>query len=237
MTPASRYALYYAPAAESALWRFGCEILGCDAATGADVPQWIPPGFTPDEWQVATEDPRGYGFHATLKAPFRLAPGRQEAELVAFLAAFGQSHAAGAPVPCEVGVAGASPAGGFVAVIPATGASVTPFAVLERAIVEEFDRFRAPLAQSDIARRMPARLSERQREQLDRWGYPYCLADFSFHMSLTGRLADPEPVAAALRRRAEAMGAGGPIALDRLALFRQQPGERFRIIASSALTR
>ena len=235
MTSWNRYALYFAPAADSALWRFGCETLGYDGASGADVPQWCPPGFTPEDWLAATEDPRTYGFHATLKAPFRLAPEREEAELIAFLAAFGRSHAAGAPVVCEVGVAGASPAGGFIAVIPAAGASTTPFAALEQAIVREFDPFRAPLVQSDIARRMPARLTPSQREQLDRWGYPYCLADFSFHMSLTGRLADPQPVAAALRQRAEASGAAGPIAIDRLALFRQEPGKRFRIIADAAL--
>jgi hypothetical protein len=62
------------------------------------------------------------------------------------------------------------------------------------------------------------------------------LEDFTFHMSLTGRLADPEPVAAALRQRAQDCGATGPIAVDRLAVFRQEPGERFQIIAVAALS-
>jgi len=235
-SPVRRYAVYYAPAPQTALWRFGCEVLGFDAATGADGASWHPPGMTPQEWAAATADPRGYGFHATLKAPFRLAAGREEAELVDFLAAFGRRHRALPPVPCEIAVVDPSPAGGFVAFAQAPAASERPFAALERAIVEEFDVFRATLTPSEIARRNPARLSPRQRAHLDRWGYPHVLDDFTFHMSLTGRLADPEPVAAALRQRAQDCGAAGPIAVDRLAVFRQDPGERFRIIAVAALT-
>lgn len=36
MTASRRYAVYLAPPAESALWRFGSSVLGYDAETGAE---------------------------------------------------------------------------------------------------------------------------------------------------------------------------------------------------------
>src|SRR4051794_35350477 len=69
---AARYAIFYAPAPDDALWRFGCMVLGYDAASGRDVAPIVPPGFTPERWAQAVADPRRYGFHATLKAPFVL---------------------------------------------------------------------------------------------------------------------------------------------------------------------
>jgi 2'-5' RNA ligase len=63
---------------------------------------------------------------------------------------------------------------------------------LAAACVREFDRYRAPLTEEDRARRRPERLSERQREYLERWGYPYVLEEFGFHMTLTDRLEEPE---------------------------------------------
>ena len=71
-----RYAVYYAPAADSALWRFGSATLGYDALTGEDLPFAVPPGCDLALWPAFTEEPRRYGFHATLKAPFELADGR-----------------------------------------------------------------------------------------------------------------------------------------------------------------
>lgn len=53
-------------------------------------------------------------------------------------------------------------------------------------VVVSFDRFRAPLRDAEIAKRRPERLSEAQRQNLDRWGYPYVFDEFRFHMTLTG---------------------------------------------------
>jgi len=78
-----RYAIYYVSAPGSALDRFGAELLGYDARSGEDV------SFPDDvlhavpDWHALTQDPRKYGFHATLKAPFPLAQGKSEAELLA----------------------------------------------------------------------------------------------------------------------------------------------------------
>ena len=75
---------------------------------------------------------------------------------------------------------------GFIAVIPAE-----PSAELELLAAEAtkaFDPFRAPLSPEDRARRNPDKLTPRQRDYLDRWGYPYVMEEFRFHMTLTGRL-------------------------------------------------
>jgi hypothetical protein len=76
-----RYALYFVPPADSALYRFGAGFLGYDCYTGERLrhPQDI--ALTASEWEQFTHEPRKYGFHATLKAPFRLLPPFTEMEL------------------------------------------------------------------------------------------------------------------------------------------------------------
>ena len=169
------------PGAGSGLDRFGAALLGYDAFTGEDLP--FPEGVlqaAPD-WRGLTGDPRKYGFHATLKAPLSLAPGRTEAELVSACEAFAATPRA---IPVITPVVGSI--SGFIAVIPAE----PPAELIRLAAdcVSEFDAFRAPLTEADRARRNPSRLTPRQREHLDRWGYPYVMDDFRFHMTLTGRV-------------------------------------------------
>src|SRR6516164_4703887 len=52
--------------------------------------------------------------------------------------------------------------------------------------VMAFDRFRRPLTAHERGQRLGAGLSQRQIENLDRWGYPYVFEDFRFHLTLTG---------------------------------------------------
>jgi hypothetical protein len=232
-----RYAIYHAPEPSTPLWRFGSGVLGYDAATGAEVPALLPKGFSAEAWHAATEEPRRYGFHATIKAPFRLAADRSEAELVAALTIIAGRLDAVDLGACGVHVVPAEAGGGFVAVTPVTPPPA--LAALERAVVTEFEPFRAPLTQEETLRRRPERLSPRQRGHLERYGYPYVLEDFAFHMTLSGRLDAPEPVAADLGDWARAAGAlDGGVAVERLALFRQDgAAARFRIIAGAALRR
>lgn len=76
--------------------------------------------------------------------------------------------------------------GGFLALVPEGDAA--PLAALAARVVAELDPFRAPLTGSEIARRRPERLSPRQRELLDLWGYPFVMEEFRFHLTLTDRL-------------------------------------------------
>src|SRR3954469_1578634 len=88
MTAPSRYAIYFAAGSDSALSRFGAELLGYDVYTGDEMPFPADASRVAPDWRDVTADPRKYGFHGTLKAPMALAPGRTEAELVAACVAF-----------------------------------------------------------------------------------------------------------------------------------------------------
>ena len=225
MTNFPRYAIYYVAAPGGELDRFGSQLIGYDAHSGEDRP--FPAGIvqmTPD-WREVTTDPRKYGFHATLKAPLSLARGTTEAELVAACEAFANKPRS---IPLITPVVDSI--SGFIAVVPAR-----PSAELERLAadcVREFDPFRAPLTAEDRARRNPQALTPRQRDHLDRWGYPYVLEDFRFHMTLTGRLEAErrEPILAMLRDRFSRIGLNS-LAIDGIAVCRQEnPKSRFCII-------
>ena len=221
-----RYAIYYAAEPGTALDRFGTELLGYDAHLGVDVP--FPPWTElPPDWPEVTRDPRKYGFHATLKPPMALAQGRSEDELVGACAAFASAPRA---IPVIKPVVDAI--SGFIAAVPA--AASIDLERLAADCVREFEPFRAPLTEDDRARRNPARLSPRQRDYLDRWGYPFVFEEFRFHMTLTGRLdtARRAPLLEILRNRFQNSGVSD-LAIDRIALFRQTDRERrFRIIGT-----
>jgi putative phosphonate metabolism protein len=217
-----RYAIYFVAAPGSDLDRFGAQWLGYDAFSGEELP--FPDGVLPN-WRELTSDPRKYGFHATLKAPLTLAQGRSEAELVAACEAF-----AATPRPIPLIRPVVDSISGFIAVMPAERSSE-----LERLAADctsEFDSFRSALTAEDRARRNPSALTPRQREHLERWGYPYVMEDFRFHMTLTGRLDDErrQPILTMLRDRFSTIGVA-TLAIDRIALSRQdQANSRFRIV-------
>ncbi|WP_027552193.1 DUF1045 domain-containing protein [Bradyrhizobium sp. Cp5.3] len=231
MTAFPRYAIYYAADADSALSRFGAELLGYDAHSGNELPFPEDARRVAPDWRDVSADPRKYGFHGTLKAPMALAPGKTEAELAAACATFAAKVRA-IPVIRPV----VDSISGFIAVIPAE--PVDALQQLAADCARDFDAFRVALTADDRARRKPEKLSERQRDYLDRWGYPYVMEEFRFHMTLTGRLEAERrgPIQEMLRSRFAALNLD-TLAIDRLALFKQDDATaRFRIIGEWALT-
>lgn len=165
-----RYAVYLTPPEGSRLEQVASAWLGRSAFGGASRAPAAPAAADP-----AT--PARYGFHATLKAPFRLADGRGERDLVA---AF-HAHVATRPpiaVPLEV-----SRLSRFVAL---TAVDHGPVQAACDAAVEVFEPFRAPLTAAERDKRRPERLDAHERALLDRWGYPYVFDRFQFHMTLSG---------------------------------------------------
>lgn len=225
-----RYAVYYAPAADSALWRFGSTVLGYDALTGEDLPFAVPPGCDPALWPGFTEEPRRYGFHATLKAPFELADGRSEEQL----RAFARNHAAGLDAVTLAGLS-VTALGSFVALTPSE-----PSEALQRfafAAVQAFELFRAPLSEADKVRRLKSPLTPAQHAYLEAYGYPYVGDAFRFHMTLTGSLPDDQagPVKQALESAYATAVPTGQVTIGRFALFRQDDrAGRFRLLDSYA---
>lgn len=232
MTALPRYAIYFAAGANSALSCFGAGLLGYDAHTGNELPFPDEARRAAADWPDITADPRKYGFHATLKAPMALASGKTEAGLAAACAAFaGTARAIPVIRPIVDAISG------FIAVIPTE--PTRELTQLAADCVRDFDAFRAPLTANDRVRRNPARLSDRQRDYLERWGYPYVMEEFRFHMTLTGRL-DAErrgPIIEMLRRRFAALRLD-TMAIDRIALFKQDnAASRFRIVGEWQLTK
>jgi len=221
---AARYAIYWAPPADGALWRFGARWLGRDAETGAETPPGDGAAADPDWLRAATADPRHYGLHATLKPPFRLAAGRDRDALIAALAAFA---AGAAPV--------AGPAlvlrrlGRFLALVP--GGPAPAIQALAASVVAQLDAFRAPPPPEELAKRRAHGLTPDQEQYLQRWGYPYVMDAFRFHVTLTGSL-DPDALTRleALLAPRVADFAAAPLTLAELALFEQDAPERpFRL--------
>lgn len=231
MSKFPRYAIYYAPPEASLLDHFGNSLLGYDARRGENTA--FANGITDAiaDWRELTGDARKYGFHATLKAPFGLADGRSEADLVRACTDF-----AGVPrtIPLIRPVVDAI--SGFIAVVPGEHSDVLQGLAAD--CVRAFDAFRAPITPEDRARRKPEALTPRQVEYLDVWGYPYVMEEFRFHMTLTCRLeaARRGPILAILQARFAEMKLA-QLAIDQVALFRQSdPTARFRIIGSWPLT-
>lgn len=225
-----RYAVYFTAEPGSPLARFGASIIGYDADTGRDVPQLALSTVPPAELISATQAPRRYGFHATLVAPFYL-KGFGEQALCIGVEEFSRQEAPALLGPVEVGTIG-----DFIALIPReASAAVNELAAHS---VEFFDRYRAPLSADDLARRSTGELSARQRQNLDRWGYPYVFDDFRFHMTLTGRLAPGDRP-----RFHEALSdafrpiAGESHSIETVSLMRQRdPDSRFEVIARGKLS-
>jgi putative phosphonate metabolism protein len=225
-----RYAIYFVPALETPLYQIGAALLGFDVYSGKRLPFPNDLALGHDDWHALTSEPRIYGFHATLKAPFRLAPGKSVEELAVQLSTF-----AGAARASVVITPAVRTIGSFAAVVPDV-----PSPALDRLAadcVRAFDAFRAPLSDDERRRRLKAPLSARHRENLERWGYPYVFEDFRFHMTLTGGMA-PDRQDAVLACLHEKLGTvtGMEMQVDRIALLRQpDPGTPFHLVASAPL--
>lgn len=180
-----RYAIYYTPAERDPLTVLATSWLGRSAFTGESIAPRAIGRLSAAEVAYHTAAARRYGFHGTILAPFTLADGETEQDLCAALDAFCETHDAFC-VPRVV----IARLDGFFALVPeAPSAALNGLA---RDVVVAFDRFRAPLSESERERRSATHLSPSQLRNLMQWGYPYVFEDFRFHMTLTGRVDEAE---------------------------------------------
>lgn len=186
-----RVAVYYAPALDDPLWSLGAEWLGRDPESNAAVVQPDIAGLP-----ELTADARMYGFHATLKPPMALRPGISWDALVTEA----EDLAAGI-APFDLPRLEIADLHGFLAVIDASPSAA--LRALADACVTRLDRFRAIPGEAELARRRNSTLSPAQEANLVRWGYPYVLDTWFFHMTLTRRLTAEEHLL--IRLEAEAM--------------------------------
>lgn len=226
----ARYAIYFTLPPDTALGRLGASILGYDCASGAEVTHMPIPGIAPDALAALSAEPRRYGFHATLAAPFRLGQA-SEGELRDAAAVFATTRG---PVP--LGLLQVTRLGSFIALCPAR--KQPGIAALESACVQTFHRFRAPLTPAERERRLKARLTPHQIALMDQWGYPYVLDQFRLHMTLTGPLPAGQ-IDAVLQCMTQAYAplADVPVTIDAISVVRQDGSDaRFRVIERFALS-
>ena len=257
--PSHRYAIYYAPPTDSPWWEAGSHWLGRCAATGKALNQPRVPGFSIEAFAALTAAPRRYGWHATLKAPFVLAPGVFVNQLCAAL-----EDLAGALAPFDMPALRVRRLDDFLALVPTpialhapeAGSAVRsaacpppaaqapplpaqnalPIHLLEgiaRVCVQEFASLSAPLSGAELERRRRAPLTPAQDALLARWGYPYVMEEFRFHCSLTGSLKGLESTQIqVLQNAAEGVFHSLPVSrFDSLALFEEPAqGADFRLV-------
>lgn len=225
----ARYAVYFLPRQETALWRVASAVLGYDAYSARDL---VPPAdLAQAEPRLVelTAEPRRYGFHATLWSPTPLAPGADQDALLAAVRAFAAARRPFVIPPLEV-----AQIEDFLALVPAE--PCPDLDALAADCVRALAPLRAPLGEADLRRRRAAGLTRRQADYLETWGYPFVLDEFRFHMTLTGRLAgaDRERVRAALAAAFAAIAA--PLPIDAVTVLHQPTrADRFRVVERIAL--
>ena len=217
-----RWAVYYAPPATHPLWRAACRWLGRDPESGET---FAPPDdLGHDEWRALVDRPAGYGFHATLKPPFRLAAGKTSDDLRSRI-----TDMATGRTPFFIDGLRVARLDGFLALRPTD--SEPRLDALAADCVRLLDGLRRSPAGAELAGRR-AGLTHRQRSLLERWGYPYVFEEFRFHMTLTA------PVDSIGERRArpvinELLGDAldKRLPVDGVALYHQPaPGTAFHLV-------
>jgi putative phosphonate metabolism protein len=214
-----RFAIYFLPDEHTPLWRFGSSVIGYDAVAGDAVAH---PALDGVDLAAITREPRTYGFHATLKAPFRLAANTDDKALLAAAKSFAKRER-----PISIGSLNVRALGSFIALVPDHTPRLDRFAAR---CVEDFERYRAPINAQERAKRLRAPLTPRQIYLMDAYGYPYVLDEFRFHLTLTSTL-DTQlvgPALSALSALYETVAE--PVRIASICVCVQAPGQNFRLL-------
>ncbi|MBY4629922.1 DUF1045 domain-containing protein [Rhizobium croatiense] len=176
-----RYAICFTPPASDPLSLVAANWLGRNVFSGDMLEPPAVRGLGIHEIAFHTALPRRYGFHGVLKAPFHLSGDMSESQLLRDLMRF-----AGTFAPFQISRLEIARLGSFYSLMPSAPCEQIQY--LASAIVQEFDRYRAPLSEADIERSDPDGLSAAQFANLHRWGNPYVMDEFRFHMPVTGSI-------------------------------------------------
>ncbi|MDP3228850.1 MAG: DUF1045 domain-containing protein [Acidovorax sp.] len=181
---AHRYAVYYAPSPGTLGWLAGSHWLGRCAALLQPMQQLAIDGVLPQDLHRLTAAPRRYGWHATLKAPFALAPGTDWITLHQAVQAVARGLQPFVMPPLQV-----QRIDNFLALVPAPSHAANALIhEAATACVMQLQPLAAPLGDAELARKRASGLTPRQDALLQDWGYPFVLEEFRFHMSITGDL-------------------------------------------------
>lgn len=223
----TRYAVYYVPPADAGWAMFATRWLGWDLALGQTVPH---PQMEGLDVAAITDGPRTYGLHATLKPPFRLPDSTSQDDLVRAV-----SQLALRQQPVHLHGLELTRMGRFLALRP-TG-DQNRLNALAAACVLDLDPYRAPMAEAELVQRRSTNLAAAHEANLIRWGYPYVMDTFRFHITLSSRLDKQslEQVHAALTRDLAPL-LPKELVIEDLALVGESPEGRFHLLKRFALT-
>lgn len=222
-TNTDRYAIYFTFSPQDSLYRKATHWLGhCvynSETTNKNISDstQIPDHLLPLR-QSVTQAAK-YGFHATLKPPFRLNISTSLKQMKSRLNSFSSTTSAFYCSPLEVRVIG-----NFIALVPLYVCQKLDY--LARKCVQVFEPYRAALNEVDMRKRFQAGLSSNQIKLLSLWGYPYVLDEFRFHMTLTDNLSNEAlPFARQMLGQYFSSELESPLYINQICLFHQQNSE------------
>ena len=224
-----RYAIYFAGEPKSELWTLGSEWLG-RCSMGAEIQSFESVNPINRDWRwKMTQHPRRYGWHATLKAPFRL---KQDLSVETLLAELKQlSHELRV---FELPLLEVKRLKNFLALAPLENQlGIEKIAAAAQQCVEHLSSCSEPLTASEIAYRNESALSEREQVLLRQWGYPYVKELYQFHFTLSDGLDTSS--ALEIHELTQAAKAWfdfvQPLRFDRIALFVEEcKGQDFQFL-------
>ena len=176
-----RYAIYFCPMEGTPWWDRGCRWLGRRAEDDREINQPVLDGVDPASLHHITRDPRRYGWHATLKAPFALCPEFDYLALRERILGICRLR-----LPIRIPRLAVRRLGNFLALVPVEEAHA--LTLTAQLCVTDLQELASPLTPAELDRRRQASLTARQDRLLLEWGYPYVLEEYRFHLSLTGSL-------------------------------------------------
>ncbi|KQR69171.1 DUF1045 domain-containing protein [Rhizobium sp. Leaf341] len=185
-----RYAICFTPPIHDPLSVAAADWLGRNVYSGDLCEQLSVAGCSAQDMAYYTAVPRRYGFHGSIKAPFHLAEDKTESALLKAMMRF-----AGEISPFEIPDLEVSWLGSAFGLSPRVPCE--PMTHLAAQVVQSFDEFRAPFTEQDIARLDADKLTATQFSNLHRWGDPFVMEEYRFHMMLTG------PMTAGMRKKME----------------------------------
>ncbi|WP_266159913.1 DUF1045 domain-containing protein [Dyella silvatica] len=206
-----RYAVYYCPPSGSELDRLGRQWLATS----------VLPGIASERLNALLSDARRYGWHATIHAPFALAAGASYEDLRQAVLAVAQ-RTTSFVLPLQL-----DRLAGFLALRPSAEQAAVD--ALAAACLDALEPIRAPVTEAVIQRRA-AGLDATGLALLRRYGYPYVLDRYRFHMTLSASASAHEEhvMHEAL---AQLMTSLSSVNIDALTICREvSPGADFEMI-------
>lgn len=207
-----RWAVYYAPPTDSLLWEIGCRWIGRDAESG--YLHGAPPGIAAELWKSVVTTPSTYGLHATLKPPMTLAQGKDSPAFLHAVEQLAQATPQFSAPPLAL-----SWLADFLVLKPER--DCPQLSALAASCVKDLDQFRKPQT-----REIPETATARQKMLNRRWGYPFVLDEFRFHITLTSGLGAEQRavVEPAVKEFFKPVLTDEPLPIHEICVF-HQPGE------------